>query len=58
MSAATLEPIRDVLAFEREKYWHPAEYRDMALYAELGERAASALQAPAMNGLRAAMGSA
>lgn len=43
MSTATLEPIRDVLAFEREKRLHPAEYRDMALYAEIGDRAFTAL---------------
>lgn len=43
MSAATLEPIRDVLAFEHEKVWHPGEYRDMTLYAELGGRAFTAL---------------
>lgn len=57
MSTATLEPIRDVLAFEHEKHWHPAEYRDMALHCEIGPRAFDALAA-AMTGLRAAMGSA
>jgi hypothetical protein len=39
MSTATLEPIRDVLAFEHEKHLHPAEYRDMALTCEIGLRA-------------------
>lgn len=48
MSTATLEPIRDVLAFEHEKVWHPAEYRDMTLYAELGARAFTALHASAL----------
>jgi hypothetical protein len=56
MSAVTLEPIRDVLAFEHEKVWHPAEYRDMTLHAELGGRVCAALQAPAATGLRAAVG--
>jgi hypothetical protein len=58
MSTATLEPIRDVLAFEHEKVWHPAEYRDMTLYAELGGRVVAELQAPAVTGLRAAIGGA
>jgi hypothetical protein len=43
MSTATLEPIRDILAFEHEKHLHPAEYRDMALTCEIGLRAFDAL---------------
>jgi hypothetical protein len=43
MSTATLEPIRDALAFEHEKVWHPAEYRDMVTLAEVGLRVSEAL---------------
>lgn len=43
MSAATMEPIREVLAFETEKRTDAVLYRDMTEAFELGHRAFAAL---------------
>jgi hypothetical protein len=58
MSTATMAPIREVLAFEAEKGRFASLYEDMTLCWELGERAFSALQTPAVTGLQAATGGA